>query len=83
LEKPLLMGPRMSNFRLIADELIAQGGALEVVDEAALRRETVALLGDSARRTSMAAAALRWQRSNVGAVDRTIAVILEELAKHA
>ena len=81
LEKPLLMGPHMSNFRVIAAELIAQGAAIEVPDEIALQREVVALLRDRTRREQMAAAAVRWQRNNAGAVDRTISVVREELAK--
>jgi 3-deoxy-D-manno-octulosonic-acid transferase len=80
LEKPLLLGPRMSNFRVIANELIAQGAAHEVADGLALQREVVSLLEDSARRDAMAAAAVRWHRSNAGAVERTIGFIREELA---
>lgn len=81
LEKPMLFGPRMSNFRVIAAELLAQGAAHEVADAAALQREVLLLLGDRARREAVAAAAGRWQRSNAGAVERTISVIREELAK--
>ena len=81
LEKPILMGPRMSNFRVIAAELVAAGAALEVADAAALLREATRLLTDRERREQMAAAAGRWHRANAGAVDRTLAVIREELAK--
>ena len=81
LEKPLLFGPRMSNFRPIAAELLAEGAAREVADEAALSKEVGALLQDSLQRGAMAAAAGRWHRRNAGAVDRTVEVIREELAK--
>lgn len=81
LEKPLLFGPRMSNFRTIAAELRAEGAAHEVADEAALISEVHRLLQDAPRREAMAAAAGRWHRRNAGAVDRTIQVIREELAK--
>ena len=81
LEKPLLMGPRMSNFRVIAAELRSQGAAQEVADANALQSEVVNLLGDRHRREAMARAAGEWQRSNAGAVDRTLRVIREELAK--
>jgi len=39
------------------------------------------LLRDAARRDAMAAAASAWQRENVGAVERTLAAIREELAR--
>jgi 3-deoxy-D-manno-octulosonic-acid transferase len=38
LEKPILFGPGMSNFRLIARDLLARGAAHEVRDVAALAR---------------------------------------------
>lgn len=81
VEKPILFGPCMSNFREIATELIAQGAAHEVADAAALREEAVSLLSDAARRKNMAAAAGAWHRSNLGAGERTLAVIREELAR--
>lgn len=83
LRKPLLFGPRMSNFRPIAGELVACGGAMQVADEEALTEQVVGLLGDEKRREAMAEAALNWQRSNAGAVERTLVVIREELARVA
>lgn len=81
LEKPMLFGPRMSNFRTIAAELVASGAARETADASALAESVSELLGDPERREAMAAAAGQWQRNNAGAVDRTLAVIREELAK--
>jgi 3-deoxy-D-manno-octulosonic-acid transferase len=81
LEKPILFGPGMSNFRLIAADLVARGAALEVADGTALMHEVTALLGDDARRAKLAAAAAQWRRENAGAMDRTLAVVREELAK--
>ena len=79
LEKPLLFGPNMSNFRVIAEDLVTSGAAHEVADAPALKDEILGLLSDTSRRQSMAAAAGLWHRSNAGAVDRTIAIIREEL----
>lgn len=79
LEKPLLFGPRMSNFRTIAAELRKDGAAREVSDAASLQREVIALMKDSRARATMAEAAGRWQRSNAGAVERTVAKIREFL----
>lgn len=81
LEKPMLFGPQMSNFRTIAGELVAAGAARTVADPAALRAAVCALLADARSREAMASAAGQWQRNNAGAVERTLAVIREELAK--
>ena len=81
LEKPILFGPGMGNFRLIARDLVARGAAREVADVGALAAEVQELLRDAARRETLAAAAAHWRRDNGGAVGRTLGVIREELAK--
>lgn len=81
LEKPILFGPGMSNFRMIAADLVARGAALVVADNAALTELTAQLLRDAARRAALAAAAAQWRRENAGALARTLAVLREELAK--
>ncbi|ACB75815.1 3-deoxy-D-manno-octulosonic acid transferase [Opitutus terrae] len=81
LEKPILFGPEMSNFRTIARELVAAGAARQVTDQQALTEVVCELLADPARRERMAGAAGEWQRNNAGAVERTLAVIREELAR--
>lgn len=79
LGKPLVFGPRMSNFREIAQSLCECGGAREVGDEADLVAACVELLGDEAKRIPMRAAALAWHAHNRGTVERTLAVISEFL----
>jgi 3-deoxy-D-manno-octulosonic-acid transferase len=81
LEKPIMFGTGMNNFRLIARDLIARGAAHEVADAAALATGAQELLRDATRREALAAAAGRWHRDNAGAVARTLAVIREELTK--
>jgi 3-deoxy-D-manno-octulosonic-acid transferase len=81
LEKPVLFGPNMSNFRVIAAELVASGAAHQVADAESLKTEILTLLTDSSRRQALAVAAGAWHRSNAGAVDRTIAIIREELGR--
>lgn len=83
LEKPILLGPGMGNFRLIAADLVTRGAALEVANPAALTELTAQLLRDAARRGALAAAAGQWRRENAGALARTLAVLREELAKVA
>ncbi len=81
LEKPILLGPGMGNFRVIACDLLERHAAIEVADTAALAATAAELLPDTVRRAALAAAAGQWHRENAGAVERTLAVIREELAK--
>jgi 3-deoxy-D-manno-octulosonic-acid transferase len=81
LGRPLLFGPGMANFRVIAQDLVAAGAARVVADPAALAREVTALLADPAQRGRQSAAARAWQQANRGAIERTVAVIREELGR--
>lgn len=80
LEKPILFGPGMANFRVIARDLVARGAALEVVDAAGLALASGKLLQDAAARAKLAAAAAAWRQENAGAVERTLEHIHAELA---
>lgn len=75
LGRPLLFGPGMGNFRLIARELTAGGAAQLVPDAVALIERVTALLGDPAQREAMSAAGQMWHQANVGAVERTLAAL--------
>jgi 3-deoxy-D-manno-octulosonic-acid transferase len=79
LEKPILFGPGMSNFRILAHDLVARGAARIVPDAPALAAASVELLRDPVRRAAVAAAAAQWRRENSGAVGRTLAVIRAEM----
>ncbi len=81
LEKPIIFGPGMSNFRPLTQDLLARGAALEVGDASALAQRAEELLRDSSRRIALAAAASKWRKENSGAVARSLAIIREELAK--
>lgn len=80
LEKPILFGPGMSNFRWIARDLLARGAAWEVVDASSLTQAARELLTTPKLREALATAAGQWRRDNAGAVVRTLDVIREELA---
>jgi 3-deoxy-D-manno-octulosonic-acid transferase len=71
----------LSNFREIARDLAARGAARVVRDAEDLIATVPALLTDGATRATMAVAAQEWHRANQGAVERTMAVIREELAR--
>ena len=81
LEKPIVFGPGMGNFRTIARDLVARGAAHEVADATALAAEVQELFRDARRRDELAAAAAQWHRENAGAVTRTLGIIREELGK--
>jgi 3-deoxy-D-manno-octulosonic-acid transferase len=81
LEKPILFGPGMDNFKSIARDLRERGAAREVAGPAALAAAVRDLLGSAEGRERLAAAVAAWHRDNGGATDRTLAVLREELAK--
>jgi 3-deoxy-D-manno-octulosonic-acid transferase len=81
LEKPILFGPGMGNFKAIARDLRRRGAALEVADPPALAQAVRDLLGSAEQRERLAAAVAAWHRENGGAMDRTLAILREELAK--
>jgi 3-deoxy-D-manno-octulosonic-acid transferase len=81
LEKPILFGPGMSNFRIISRDLLAHGAARIVADAAELARASEQLLRDAGARQALAAAAARGRAENAGAVDRTLAVIRAEISR--
>jgi 3-deoxy-D-manno-octulosonic-acid transferase len=81
LAKPILVGPGMSNFRPIVRDLIARGAAREVATPEELASACVDLLRDPERRAVLAGAAAQWRRDNIGAVQRTLRVIWEEIGR--
>lgn len=72
LEKPILFGPAMSNFRVAAGSLTECGAALSVSDDVELVDQGLELLRDEKRRAAMAAAASVWHKANQGAMERTL-----------
>src|SRR2546430_11885287 len=64
LEKPILFGPGMSNFRSIARDLVTRHAAHEVATKTALVAEVEELLGSNERRAALAAGAAAWHRDN-------------------
>ncbi|MGH8018398.1 MAG: 3-deoxy-D-manno-octulosonic acid transferase, partial [Opitutaceae bacterium] len=76
---PILFGPNMTNFRAISRGLVSAGAAKIVSDADALVAESVALLADRKARAEMSARGRAWHASNRGAVERTVAMIRQEL----
>jgi 3-deoxy-D-manno-octulosonic-acid transferase len=82
LGRPIIFGPGMANFRVIAADLVARGAARVVAGPEELITVSGQLLRDAAARAALAAAAQRWRAENAGAVERTLAVIREEMARN-
>ena len=79
LKKPILFGPHMFNFQRVSEQLVRQGGALQVANEEELLHQLDALLADAARAEAMGTEAYRVFKMNRGAVDNTLRVIEEFL----
>lgn len=75
LEKPLLHGPHMTNFRDIIRGLTEAGAVKKVETHEELIRVSVELLGDEAARKRLTASAHVWHEANRGATERTLEVI--------
>ena len=78
---PVVFGPNMQNFKAIAREFVEQGAGVQVRNPAGLRETVADLLGNPTRRAQIAAAAQRVIQDNVGATERTVNLIAEELAR--
>ncbi len=65
-------GPHVWNFRDAAGRLVAEGGALQVQDAAALERPTTTLLADPAKRKRLGSMARRLVQSQQGATAKTL-----------
>ena len=80
LGKPVVFGPELSNFRVIARDMRAAGAARSVANAVEFRATVVALWSDAPARAAMAQAAQEWRTANQGAVARTLQVVRTTLA---
>jgi 3-deoxy-D-manno-octulosonic-acid transferase len=79
LGRAMVFGPNMQNFADIARSFAAENGAVQVHDPEALGKAIAGLLADENRRAELGRNAQRVVRQNLGAIDRTVAMILEKL----
>lgn len=77
LGKPVVFGPYMTNFRVIARQLVDCGGALVVGDELDFIEHSLPLLRNADQRARMASAAESWHAGNRGAVEKTLTALKE------
>jgi len=79
LGKATVFGPNMQNFTDVVRILLAGDGAIQVPDAASLEKTFDELLGDNARREQLGANALKVVQANLGAVEHTVDMIVQEL----
>ena len=79
--KAMIFGPNMQNFADIARNFVAQNAAIQVQDPETLENAITELLADEPRRAELGRNAFKVVRENLGAIDRTVEMILEQLAK--
>jgi 3-deoxy-D-manno-octulosonic-acid transferase len=78
-QKPVIFGPHMDNFAGLANQLIAEGGALCVQNSQELMEQSRRLLRDPAEREKLATNALRVIRPHREAAVRT-ATLIEKIS---
>jgi 3-deoxy-D-manno-octulosonic-acid transferase len=81
LGKAMVFGPNMQNFADAVHSFTAQDAAVQVRNAAELESALAQLLADPARREQLGRNAVKVVRENLGAVERTVDMIVERL-KH-
>jgi 3-deoxy-D-manno-octulosonic-acid transferase len=69
----------MDNFSEIVADFLGQGGAVQVRDAAELETTIAELLADTARREALGRNAAAVVHKNLGAIDRTVDMIVKQL----
>jgi 3-deoxy-D-manno-octulosonic-acid transferase len=81
LGKAMVFGPNMQNFAEAVASFVAQDGAVQVRDAGELEAALAQLLSDDARREQLGRNALKVVRENLGAIERTVDMIVQHLDK--
>lgn len=79
LGKAIVFGPNMQNFADIAKSFVSKDGAIQVHDPEELEKAVGELLAGENRRRELGQNAQQIVRENLGALDRTVEMILEQL----
>jgi 3-deoxy-D-manno-octulosonic-acid transferase len=79
LGKAVVFGPNMQNFEDVTRIFLAQNAAVQVRDPEALEKTIGDLLADENRRAELGRNAFKVVAENLGALDRTVEIILEQL----
>lgn len=81
--KAIVFGPNMQNFADITRSFLNKNAAVQVKNAAELERALAELLENPARRAELGRRALDVVAENLGAVERTVEMILPELARQS
>jgi 3-deoxy-D-manno-octulosonic-acid transferase len=81
LGKAMVFGPNMQNFADIARNFLQRDAAVQVKDAGELERVLGELLANPARRAELGRHALEVVAENLGAVERTVEMILPHLER--
>ncbi len=79
LGKAIVFGPNMQNFASISAAFVTQRGAVQVKDAPELEKAVSELLADEARRTELGRNAVKVVKANLGAIERTVEMIVNHL----
>jgi 3-deoxy-D-manno-octulosonic-acid transferase len=79
LGKAMVFGPNMQNFAEVARDFLERDGAVQAKNAAELEQVLGGLLGNPERLGELGRHALQVVRENLGAVDRTVDMIVEHL----
>ncbi|HEY2084173.1 MAG TPA: glycosyltransferase, partial [Verrucomicrobiae bacterium] len=77
--KPVIFGPNMQNFGDVVRAFLDADGAVQVRDAAELEQKTAELLANETRRAELGRNALKVVRENLGAIERTVDIIVDHL----
>ena len=77
--KAIVFGPHMQNFADIARQFVEKNGAVQVSDAVKLEQALRELLEDEYQRAELGRNALMVVSENLGAMDRTLAMVLDKL----
>ncbi len=77
--KATVFGPNMQNFQDIARQFVEKNGAVQVRDSEMLEKVLSELLVDKYQRAELGRNALLVVSENIGALDRTVDMIIEKL----
>jgi len=80
LGKAMVFGPNMQNFAQVVGSFLQKDGAVQVKDATELENALENLLADESRREQLGRNALNVIRENLGAVERTVDMIVERVA---
>jgi len=79
LGKAMVFGPHMTNFTEVARSFVAANGAVQVQDPAGLEKALEELLANESRRQELGRNALKVVHENLGAIERTVDMIVKHL----